>query len=311
MATDTRSQSEKAGSPSAFRQLWNFVLHLRMHYQLFILSGGFLLGGFLNGQMNWPLYLFQFANVHIFLFGGATAYNSYWDKDTGPIGGLKNPPQMNRWMWFVAILMQSIGLLLAIPAGALFVGCYTVSMLLFWLYSTPLARWKATPVKSLVAIGVSTGTNSLLMGYLAAGASSLPWHIWLAAVGVALVILSLYPVSQIYQMEEDRRRGDQTFAVRYGIRAVFRFFEVAFFSGVVLISAAIFFEHVRLAIAFLAIGAVTGIVVRREFSSLTAQPGDYARVMKIKFATSFSFVLFLVGAILAKHTDILQFLASG
>ncbi|MDZ7682184.1 MAG: hypothetical protein U5J63_10870 [Fodinibius sp.] len=76
---------EEAGM---WRQLWHFVLHLRWHYQLFILSGGFLLGGFLSVDMNISSFFIKFLNVHLLLFGGATAYNSYWDKDTGPIGGL-------------------------------------------------------------------------------------------------------------------------------------------------------------------------------------------------------------------------------
>ncbi|MDZ7715778.1 MAG: UbiA family prenyltransferase [Balneolaceae bacterium] len=171
------------------------------------MSGGFLLGGFLAEDMNWPMYVVQFANVHLLLFGGATAFNSYWDKDEGPIGGLKNPPKMTGWMWAASLILQFVGLIIAIPAGNLFVVIYLISMLFFWLYSTPHARWKGTPIKSLIAIGVSTGTNSLLLGYLAAGSDTITLPILSASIGVALIILSLYPISQIYQLDEDIERG--------------------------------------------------------------------------------------------------------
>lgn len=91
------------------KEIYHFFLHLRIHYQVLLLSGGFLLGGLITDYMNAYNYGFQFLNVHLFLFGGATAYNSYWDKDEGPIGGLKNPPEMKRWMHPVSIGMMLAG----------------------------------------------------------------------------------------------------------------------------------------------------------------------------------------------------------
>ncbi len=81
-------------------------------------------------------FLFQFINVHLLLFGGATAYNSFWDKDEGPIGGLQNPPKMQPWMWSASLILQGVGLLIAIPQGLLYSGIYLGSILFFWLYST-------------------------------------------------------------------------------------------------------------------------------------------------------------------------------
>lgn len=254
--------------------------------------------------MNWSSFLLQFVNVHILLFGGATAYNSYWDKDEGPIGGLKNPPGMKPWMWFISLLMQALGLLVALSAGSLFTGVYALSMLLFWLYSTPHARWKGDPIKSLVAIGVSTGTNSLVMGYLAAGMYALPLSVIFAAFGVALVILSLYPTSQLYQMDDDQRRGDQTFAIKYGFQGVFNFFVLAFSMGVIFIFTAILRQHIWLSLVFLLTGFGAGYWVQQKLKELTAEKDDYTLVMRIKFSTSLSFVVFLIITLLAKHTSI-------
>lgn len=288
----------------ALLQFWHFILHLRWHYQLCILSGGFLLGGFLNPDMNFSTFIFQFFNVHLLLFGGATAYNSYWDKDTGPIGGLQNPPPMRQWMWLGALFLQMIGLMLAIPQGSLYVSVFALSMLFFWLYSTPLARWKSRPVKSLIAIGLSTGFNSVLLGYLAAGYTLMHIFILIAALGVTLMLLSLYPISQIYQKEEDLRRGDQTFTLQYGKSAVNTFFDGAFFSGLFLVSIAIFNSHIWLAITFMLVGVLTGFWVRSKLRNLSAQKDDYAKVMRIKYTTSGSFVLFLLIVLILKHIPI-------
>lgn len=262
------------------------------------------MGGFLSQDFSLSSFLGQFFNVHLLLFGGATAYNSYWDKDEGPIGGLQNPPPMEEWMWPAAVLLQLIGLMLAIPQGSIYVGIFALSMLLFWLYSTPLARWKSRPIKSLVAIGMSTGFNSVLLGYLAAGQASLDFFILIAALGVALMLLSLYPISQIYQQEEDLRRGDQTFALQYGKSAVNRFFEIAFFTGLILVSIAILNSHTWLAIFFGSIGIITGILVRTRLIAISAKRESYAKVMRIKYATSMAFVVFLVLALILKYSSL-------
>ncbi|NGP89973.1 UbiA family prenyltransferase [Aliifodinibius halophilus] len=283
------------------RQCWHFILHLRWHYQLFILSGGFLLGGVLSSNLDLGLFLQQFFNVHLLLFGGATAYNSYWDKDEGPIGGLANPPKMERWMWGASIALQLAGLFLAIPAGGIFIAVYGISMLFFWLYSTPLARWKSRPIKSLIAIGISTGFNSVLLGYLAAGNGELAPFVLIAALGVTLMLLSLYPISQIYQQEEDRNRGDQTFAIQYGRSGVLHFFEGAFFSGLLLVTGVFYGIYLNLAISFGIIGVCIGLWVRFRIKKLSAKKDDYKRVMQLKYSTSIGFVIFLLCILLLKH----------
>lgn len=294
-----RTTEKDAGS---LIQLWHFVLHLRWHYQLFILSGGFLIGGLLNPGFNAGTFVFQFFNVHLLLFGGATAYNSYWDNDNGPVGGLRNPPPVKHWMWLGAMLLQMIGFLLAVVQGSLYTGIYALSMLLFWLYSTPWARWKGRPVKSLIAIGISTGFNSVLLGYMAAGYARINIIILIAALGVMLMLLSLYPTSQIYQKDEDLRRGDQTFTLQYGKKVVLLFFDASFFTGLVMVAMAIFYFHKWIAVIFGLLGLVTGLIVRLKLRRLTASEEDYFLVMQIKYGTSMAFTLFLLIALVFKHT---------
>ena len=293
---------------SIARQLWHFVVHLRWHYQLFILSGGFLLGGFLSPDLDVQSFLLQFFNVHLLLFGGATAYNSFWDKDEGPIGGLQNPPKMQSWMWSGSLILQIVGLLVAAGQGLLYSGIYVLSIVFFWLYSTPLARWKGHPIKSLVAIGVSTGFNSVLLGYLAAGNEIISMPVWIAAAGVTLMLLSLYPISQVYQIEEDRSRGDCTFAEHYGKEGVTQFFVIAFLSGLILVSFVIGVFNFWVAILFGFVGVIVGVVVSLLLKGLSTTSEDYDKVMWIKYGTSMAFVLFLVGAILLKHSKIMEYL---
>jgi len=281
------------------KEIGNFLIHLRLHYQFFILSGGFLLGGVMTPSPDYSTFLFQFLNVHILLFGGATAFNSYWDKDEGPIGGLKNPPKMAKWMRDASMLMQFAGLIWAVTVGWIFSVVYLISLILFWLYSTPLARWKGNPYLSLIAIGVSTGTNSVLLGALAAG-SEVNGAIFMAAIGVSLVILSMYPVSQIFQTVEDRKRGDRTFAITFGREGVIRFFFSFFMIGAVMMSLAIMKLYPVIGMLFMILSTISWIVLWRLITKLTENKSEYRRVMFLKFITSLSYVLFLMAILVLR-----------
>lgn len=282
------------------RECVAFCIHLRWHYQLGILSGGYLLGGLLSGLHDPGSFVFHFLVIHLLLFGGATVYNSYWDRDVGPIGGLRNPPPLAGWTRPASILLQFAGFALSLPMGPVYMLFYGISMLFFWLYSHPAYRWKGRPFPSLIAIGVSTGVNSLVFGYLAAGGQ---WDslILVPATGVALVMLSLYPVSQLYQRREDEVRGDRTFTVEFGAQAVYPFFLGSYVSGVLLVNAGFLIWRPWLAIVFPVMAVVAGVVTAFFIRSLKGNSSEYGTVMRVKYSMSLMFVLFLLTAMVIQH----------
>ena len=282
------------------RELNHFILHLRLHYQFFILSGGYLLGGLLSQEMNTTQYWLQFFNVHVLLFGGATAYNSWWDKDEGPIGGLKNPPKMTPWMHPVSLLMMFAGLGWAFMIGWSYTAIFGFSLLLFWLYSTPHARWKGNPHLSLLAIAVSTGFNSVLLGFGAAG-GVISASILVCSAGASLILLSLYPVSQIYQSEEDAKRGDQTFFLEYGQNAVKKFFKFSFIGGLLILCAGFYIVYPVPAIFLFITGLLSYLILNHYVTHLRGEQKEYKNVMNIKFFASLSFVLFLLISNAIRH----------
>jgi len=283
------------------KQLLHFVLHLRLHYQFFILSGGYLMGGYLSDEMNSAQFWLQFLNVHILLFGGATAYNSWWDKDEGPIGGLKNPPKMEKWMHPISLLFMFCGWIWSAFIGIEYAVIYGTSLLFFWLYSTPHARWKGRPLLSLVAIAVSTGFNSVLLGFWAAG-GAFSAVVLLCAAGASFILLSLYPVSQVFQIIEDRLRGDETFTARYGLNQTKRFFTFSYLLGLILLSLGLYLAEGRIGFVLFILGSFSFLIIRAMIAPMEGRSEEYQNVMKTKFFASLSFVLFLLGAGTLKHS---------
>ncbi|MEX2455900.1 MAG: UbiA family prenyltransferase [Balneolaceae bacterium] len=282
------------------KEIKHFILHLRLHYQFMLLSGGFLLGGFMSPEMNAQQYWLQFLNVHVLLFGGATAYNSWWDKDTGPIGGLKHPPKMELWMHRISLIMMFTGFIWACYIGWLYAMVYMISLILFWLYSTPHARWKGRPIISLFAIGISTGFNSVLLGTISAG-GSINQPILLVALGASLILLSMYPVSQIFQQDEDLKRKDVTFTIVYGVKGMRNFFLINFALGLILLSVGVYNVSQFSAWVLFVGCCISGTFLAKIIFTLKGNINEYGKVMMAKTIASLSFALFFLIANVLKH----------
>lgn len=212
-----------------------FVIHLRLHYQLLFLSPLFVWGFALSGVQLTLRALAGFAAFHLFLYGGITAYNSYYDRDEGPVGGLRAPPPVTEGLLTFSIAVQGLGLALALWASPVLVLPYALVMILSVLYSHSSFRWKARPLLSLCVVAFGQGTVGFLAGWLC-GASTARSLIQseegrLGALVATLMTVGLYPLTQIYQLDEDRTRGDRTFSVAYGTNASFRFALVCIGAG--------------------------------------------------------------------------------
>ncbi len=158
----------------------------------------------------------------VLLNGGTLAYNSAWDRDTGPVAYLRTPPEPPRGLATGALVVMSCG---AVLGGALVgprfgqvtAACVALSV----LYSHPQPHWKAKPgldlAVNMVGYGAGTTIAGLLAGRAASGAAAAAGDPWLVA-GFAALFGSLYPLTQIYQAAADRARGDRTLATALGVR---------------------------------------------------------------------------------------------
>ena len=278
----------------SLNELKKFILHLRLNYNFFIISGAYLFGAVLSPQLNFFGFLLQFFNVHILLFGGATAYNSYWDKDKGPIGGLKNPPKMSVWMLYASWILQIVGLIIAVYSGKFFFISYLLSMFFFWIYSSPNTRWKGKPILSLIAIGISTGICAFFMGYFAYNGNILPLPIIVSSFGVTLLILSMFPASQAYQIKEDRKRKDITFVVKYGLRGVKNLYASLYSSGILLTALGLYLKIGLISLILLMFGFLIGLFNFYQILSLKGEKREYEKIMKIKYFSGSLFSIFLL-----------------
>ncbi|HEX5170754.1 MAG TPA: UbiA family prenyltransferase [Cyclobacteriaceae bacterium] len=212
------------------RSTW---LHLRITFSYFLLPV-FLFSLAISPNLDVARLFWVFFILHFLLYPASNGYNSYFDKDEKSIGGLKNPPPVSKQLYFVAISLDAI----AIIVGYLTINTTFAAMLLLYglvskAYSHPSIRLKKYPIIGWLTAGLFQGYFTLLMSYVGINdfslESSLNERVSFAGLLASFMLLGNYPMTQVYQHGEDSRRGDYTFSIMLGIRGTF-FFVAAVFS---------------------------------------------------------------------------------
>ena len=193
------------------------LLHLRFPF-VFVLSPIFVWGALRGADWTGRTTL-GFLLVHLALYPGANAYNTAYDRDAGPIGGLARPPSVPSGLAWGSTALQAAGAALAPLIGWVFAAAYAALWGIFTAYSHPRTRWKRSPWLSTFAIVGGQGGLGWLLGWTAAGgrpplADPDLWSLGAACAAVA----ALYPFTQVYQLEADAARRDRTLAAALGVR---------------------------------------------------------------------------------------------
>ena len=204
-----------------------------------------------------------------------------------------------RWASFFLMLVPAPFLMCDIVSDTLPLASmvvYLLSFFLFWAYSSPIVRWKGHPYLSVLVIFLSTGTNGFFMGYFSSSGMSISLLSLIAACGVASILVSLYPISQLFQLEEDQHRGDHTLSLQIGVKGVRAYYLVTYSFGTIILSGSLWLINSGMAVFFF-IASVTGFSLTYSvLHKLRGTEKEYKQVMSIKYLSSFSFLLFILFA---------------
>lgn len=203
----------------------SLLLHLRFPFSFFLLPV-FLFAYSQATQPDTAKTLWVFFILHFLIYPASNAFNSYFDKDEGPIGGLKNPPPVNQSLYYVSLLIDALALVIAwLFVGTTFALACLLYILISRAYSHPMVRLKKYAILSWLVVSVFQGGFTYLTVIQAV--DTLPvlelnsFSYLLPALLATLNLLGFYPMTQIYQHEEDARRGDRTISRMMGIKGTF------------------------------------------------------------------------------------------
>jgi len=276
-------------------------LHLRIPFSWFLLPV-FLFSVAISPNLNPDRLLWVFIIIHFFLYPASNGYNSYFDKDEKSIGGLKNPPPVNKGLYYLALLFDAISIVLGfLKISALFGGMLLIYGLISKAYSHPSIRLKKYPIGGWLVTGLFQGCFTFLMCY--AGLNNfdletiLKPHVITPALLTTIMLLGNYPMTQVYQHEEDGKRGDRTLSLRLGIRGTFYFTALVF--GLAVAGFFFYFSHyykVSYAWQFLIALSPTLLFFSYWFSRVlkNESAANYSHTMWLNLISSTSLNIFFV-----------------
>ncbi|MFC3416705.1 UbiA family prenyltransferase [Algoriphagus hitonicola] len=200
--------------------------HLRIPFSIFLLPV-FLFALAFTANFDEIRILLVFIILHLFLYPSSNGYNSYFDKDEKSIGGIKNPPKVTPDLYWLSLVFFAISLGMALKISLEFSTMILVYGLVSMAYSHPKIRLKKYPWLSWIVAGLFQGYFTFAMAY--AGLSDFGWevffkaHVLIPGMLTSLMLWANYPLTQVYQHEEDAKRNDLTLSRKLGIQGTFAF----------------------------------------------------------------------------------------
>lgn len=202
-------------------------LHLRIHFS-FVLLPIFLFSLACSPHFNGSRVFWVFFILHFLLYPASNGYNSYFDRDEKSIGGLENPPPVRKGLYFLSLTLDTLAIILGyIKINTSFALMLIVYGLVSKGYSHPSIRLKKHGWTSWIITGAFQGLFTFMMCYVGINdftfRQALQVEVIIPGLLASGMLWANYPLTQIYQHEEDRKRGDITISAQLGIVGTFYF----------------------------------------------------------------------------------------
>lgn len=175
-----------------------------------------------------------FIVLHLFVYPASNGYNSYYDRDEGSIGGIKNPPKVTEALYWLVLFFDLAAVVVAAFLSWPFAAMVLLYLLVSKAYSYKGIRLKKYPVLSTLVVVVFQGAFTFLMVQEGAGTATdtiLSSNNLLLALVSTLFLCGSYPLTQVYQHKEDAQRGDQTLSLTLGLWGTFIFAGISLLAG--------------------------------------------------------------------------------
>ncbi len=172
-----------------------------------------------------------FIILHLLLYPASNGYNSFMDKDTQSIGGIKNPLPATTQLFYVTLIMDIAALLLSFVISWYMAMGILSFILASRAYSYRGIRLKKYAVISFFITMLFQGALVFFLTYHGSNSLKALNAPFLALLSSSLLVGSFYPLTQIYQHKQDEADGVITLSKKLGYTGTF------IFSGIIFVAA--------------------------------------------------------------------------
>lgn len=164
-----------------------------------------------------------FVILHLLVYPASNGYNSYMDRDTESVGGIKNPMQPTKQLFYVTILLDTIAIILSCFISMYFVIGIIAYILASRAYSYRGIRLKQYPVIGYVTVIFFQGAVTFFLVMHGSSINKTLSVPTFAMIAASLLIGGFYPLTQIYQHRQDKEDGVTTLSLLLGYNGTFIF----------------------------------------------------------------------------------------
>jgi 1,4-dihydroxy-2-naphthoate octaprenyltransferase len=232
---------------------------LRFHFSIFLLPI-YLFALSQLPKINWRDALIIFFVLHILVYPSSNGYNSYMDHDESPIGGLKKPLKPTRQLFFVTVVMDAIAIAVSFAISLYFAIGVLFYILASRAYSYRGIRLKKYPVVGYLTVVLFQGALVFAIVYHGSSVDKTLHVPLLPMMAAACLIGGYYPLTQIYQHEDDRKDGILTISMLLGKRGTFLFCG-GIFAAATLLMFLTFYNEDRLDAFYIFLGCMLPMIL--------------------------------------------------
>ena len=190
-----------------------------------------------------PLYFFALSQVphihltkailvffilHFLVYPASNGYNSYMDRDTKSIGGLEKPPPPSRQLYITTIVLDISAIVLGFIVDPFFGLAMPLYIGASKAYSYRRIRLKKYPVIGYLTVIIFQGALTFGLVYYGSNVSTSIWVPWQGMAICALLIGGFYPLTQIYQHQQDLDDGVVSISYKLGYTGTFIFCAIVY-----------------------------------------------------------------------------------
>jgi len=203
--------------------------------------------------VNWQTTIIAFVIMHLLVFPSSNGYNSFQDRDETSIGGLKHPPKVTKNLYYATLFLDIVGVLAGLFVSVYFSLLVLIFVLVSRAYSYRKVRLKKYAVIGFLTVFIFQGAFVYLMTAAAISTSSFANFFTLnniICMSVAsLFIGSIYPLTQIYQHDADKKDGVISISYKLGYIGTFIFSSILFSIAIVFLFYYFNLKHQQIAMA--------------------------------------------------------------
>ena len=195
---------------------------LRFHFSFFLMPVYFFALSQVN-HINRFNAILVFIVLHLLVYPASNGYNSYMDRDTSPIGGLKKPLQPTKQLFIVTVCMDIVAIVVSFYVSLIFAIGIFLYILASRAYSYRKIRLKKYPITGYLTVVIFQGAVTFFLVYHGADSNHTIDVPVISMIASSLLIGGFYPLTQVYQHEEDIKDGVNTISYKLGYTGTFIF----------------------------------------------------------------------------------------